>query len=160
MEIAGYLHDLGKLAVSKDILEKNLTLDAEEFNSIRKHPYYTYFVLNKVKGLENIATWAAYHHERSNGNGYPFHIKGENFSKLARIMAVADIVTALTEDRPYRLGLNKESVEKILLAMAENGGIDKNIADLVCENFYRINDVRIKAQQEAQREYAAFYELT
>jgi len=159
MEIAGYLHDLGKLAVSNDILEKNLTLDTGEFNSIRKHTYYTYFVLNKVRGLESIATWAAYHHERPDGNGYPFHVRGENFSKLARIMAVADVMTALTEDRPYRLGLDKENVEKILISMAENSGIDKNIADLVCENFYRINDVRIKAQQESQREYAAFYEL-
>jgi len=158
MEIAGYLHDLGKLALSNDILEKNSALDYEEFNSIRKHTYYTHFVLNKIRSLEDIAMWAAYHHEKLDGNGYPFHVKGENFPKLARIMAVADIITALTEDRPYRLGLDRGSVEKILLSMVENGGIDKGVVALANENFFRINEVRIKAQQEAQREYAAFHE--
>jgi putative nucleotidyltransferase with HDIG domain len=160
IEIAGYLHDLGKLSVSNDILEKNGSLNSEELNSIKKHTYYTYSVLINIRGLENIAVWAAYHHEKLNGNGYPFHIRAKDFSKLARIMAVADILTALAEDRPYRLGMDRESVEKILLSMAESGAIDKGIVDLTIRNFSRINEVRIKAQQEAQREYAVFHEFS
>jgi HD-GYP domain-containing protein (c-di-GMP phosphodiesterase class II) len=74
-------------------------------------------------------------------------------------MAVADILTALTEDRPYREGMDKKGTERIMLSMAENGGIDKSIVGLANENFHRINDVRIKAQQEAQREYADFHKL-
>jgi len=157
MEIAGFLHDVGKLAVSNGILEKNGKLNSMEYNSIRKHTYYTYFILSRIKGLEHIASWAAYHHEREDGNGYPFHVKGEDFSHLARIMAVADIVTALTEDRPYRLGMNREKSTKILHDMADNGGVDKSIIKLVDENFFQINDVRIQAQQESKREYEAFY---
>ena len=159
MEIAGFLHDLGKLAISNDILEKNSALSYEEFNEMRKHAYYTYAVLNRIKGLEQISTWAAYHHEKLDGKGYPFHVKGEDFSKMARIMAVADIVTAITEDRPYSSGLNGEEAIKILTGMVESGSIDKGVVEIVKENFSRINDVRIKAQQDALEEYTAFRQL-
>lgn len=158
MEIAGFLHDLGKLAVPNDILEKKGALNETEINLIRKHTYYTYIILIKIGGLDNIAAWASYHHERQDGNGYPFHVGRENFSKLARIMAVADIITALREDRPYRPGMNKKDAEDILLYMVENGGIDKDIVDLANENFYRIDKARVKAQKKAMSEYNAFYD--
>jgi HD-GYP domain-containing protein (c-di-GMP phosphodiesterase class II) len=157
IEIAGYLHDIGKLAISDDILEKNGVLNVEEFNEMRKHTYYTYAILNRIKGFERIAVWAAYHHERLDGNGYPFHVRDENFTTLSRLVAVADIVTAITEDRPYRLGMSSEKAMEILSGMVENGGIDKSIVEVVKENFPRINGARIKAQQEAQQEYDAFY---
>ena len=157
MEIAGLLHDLGKLAVPNSILEKKGKLDDEEFFSIKAHTYYTFAILSKINGMENIAAWAAYHHERQDGTGYPFHVKGENFSKFARIMVVADVVTALTEDRPYRAGMGMEKASEVLSSMVDNGGIDKNIVDLANKNFFRINDVRIKAQEEAQNEYEAFH---
>jgi len=156
MEIAGYLHDLGKLAVSNDILEKNGALSFEEVNEMRKHTYYTFVALNKIKGLEHISTWAAYHHEKLNGNGYPFHIKGEDFTKLARIMAVADIFTAITEDRPYRLGMKSEEALKTLTNMVESGAIDAGIVEVVRDNFSCINDLRIKAQKDALQEYITF----
>ena len=155
MEIAGYMHDLGKLVIPSEILEKNGALTGEEFNEMRKHSYYTYIVLERIEGLEQIALWAAYHHEKLNGNGYPFHVKGEDFSKFARIIAVADIVTAITEDRPYRLGMDSKNAIKILRDMVDEGAIDKTIVDLVEENFPRINAARIKAQVKAQNEYSA-----
>jgi HD-GYP domain-containing protein (c-di-GMP phosphodiesterase class II) len=157
MEIAGFLHDLGKLAVPNSILEKKGKLDREEFYSIKKHTYYTFAILSRISGMENIAAWAAYHHERQDGNGYPFHVKGKNFPRLSQVMVVADVVTALTEDRPYRAGMEMERASEILYAMAESGGVDKNIVDLAHKNFFRINDVRIKAQKNAQREYEAFH---
>ena len=157
MEIAGYLHDIGKLAIPNDILEKNGALNHEEFNAMRKHSYYTYVILSKIKGFEQIAMWAAYHHEKLNGNGYPFHVKGDNFTKLARIMAVADIVTAITENRPYRLGMDSNKAIGILSDMVDSGGIDKGIVDIVRENFPRISEVRMKAQLKAQQEYSDFY---
>ncbi|MCL1808893.1 MAG: HD domain-containing protein [Clostridiales bacterium] len=157
MKIAGYLHDIGKLAISNDILEKNGALNHEEFNEMRKHPYFTYAILNRIKGFEQIAMWAASHHERLDGNGYPFHVRGENFSKLSRIMAVADIVTAITEDRPYRKGMDGEKAIEILSKMVEDGGIDKGTVEVVKENFARVNDVRMKAQEEELQEYNAFY---
>jgi len=157
MEIAGLLHDLGKLSVPNEILEKNGKLSPEEFNVIRKHTYYTYTVLSKVNGLEDIAAWAAYHHERQDGAGYPFHVKGEDFPRLAGVMAVADVLTALTEDRPYRLGMDKDQTTKILLGMAESGAIDQGIAEIADKNYFRINNARVMAQHQAKRDYEAFY---
>ena len=158
MEIAGFLHDLGKLTVPNSILEKNGGLDEEQIRCMRKHTYYTHAILSKINGLGQIAAWASQHHERLDGSGYPFRMQGENISKLARIMAVADIVTAMTEDRPYRPGMEREKVMSALYSMAANGGIDKNIVELVNQNFPRINQARIKAQAEAQREYEAFHD--
>jgi len=157
MEIAGFFHDLGKLTVPNSILEKNGSLTQDEFHLIKKHTYYTYVILSKISGLDSIATWAAYHHERPDGKGYPFHVQGENFSKLARIMAVADVMTALMEDRPYSVGMEREKATKILRAMVEDGGLDENIVDLVDDNFLRINKARKKAQSAAQKEYEDFY---
>jgi putative nucleotidyltransferase with HDIG domain len=159
MEIAGLLHDLGKLAVPNEILEKSGKLSREEYNIIRKHTYYTYEILSKVNGMEDIATWAAYHHERQDGTGYPFHVKGEDFPKLACVMAVADVLTALTEGRPYRAGMDKDQATKILFSMAASGAIDQGIVELADKNFFRINSVRMAAQQQAKKEYDAFYHM-
>jgi HD-GYP domain-containing protein (c-di-GMP phosphodiesterase class II) len=157
MEIAGLLHDVGKLAVDDMILEKNGALNHQEFNAMRKHSYYTYTILKKVKGLEQIVLWAAHHHERLDGKGYPFHVKGSDFSKLSRIMCVADIVTAITEDRPYRAGMSSEKAIGILADMADNGGIDQEIVEVVTDNFAQINDARMEAQQAALQDYKVFY---
>ena len=157
MEIAGFMHDLGKLSVSNDILEKNGALDPEEFNSIRKHTYYTYAILAKITGLEQVAEWAAYHHEKLDGSGYPFHVKGRDYSKMARIMAVADIFTAVTEDRPYRVGMNEEKTVSILEGMVGSGAIDRDVVQATKDNFIRINESRKRAQHEAQREYKEFH---
>ena len=157
MEIAGFLHDLGKLTVPSSILGKNGPLDEEEILCMKKHAYYTHAILNKINGLGQIVSLAAQHHERMDGSGYPFHLHGENISKLARIIATSDVVTALTENRPYRSGMERRKVMKILHSLVESGGIDKNIVALVSKNFPRINDARIKAQTQALREYKAFY---
>ncbi len=153
MEIAGYLHDLGKIAIPNDILEKNGKLDHQEFNAMRKHTYYTYIIIQKIRGLEFIAECAAFHHEKLNGRGYPFHVGADNLSKLARIMAVADIFTALMEDRPYRAGMVEEAATRVLANMVDAGGIDGSIVDLVRENFVEINNIRFRAQEAAREEY-------
>jgi HD-GYP domain-containing protein (c-di-GMP phosphodiesterase class II) len=158
MEIAGYLHDLGKLSISDAILEKSGKLDHSEFNVMRKHTYYTYSILSKVKGLEQVAEWAAFHHEKLDGSGYPFHIKGEEMSKLSRIMAVADIFTAITEDRPYRDGMSEEETNQVLTGLVNRGGIDKSVVELAMTNFHLINERRITAQDEALRDYEEFHE--
>jgi len=71
-------------------------------------------------------------------------------------MKVADIMTALMEDRPYRLGMSQEKAKKLLASMVENGGIDRHFAELANLHFARINNVRVKAQQKARLEYEAF----
>ena len=71
-------------------------------------------------------------------------------------MAVADIVTAITEDRPYRLGMKSEEAIRILNNMVKSEAIDEGVVNIVKDNFFRINDVRIKAQEEALHEYTVF----
>jgi len=102
--------------------------------------------------------WAGYHHEKLNGNGYPFHVNGECFTKQARIMSVADIMTAITEDRPYREGMASAKAIGVLGEMAKDGEIDKGVVDIVKENFFRVNEARANAQRGALGDYAAFYD--
>lgn len=156
MLIAGFLHDLGKLAIDNSILEKNAALSKQEYNVIRSHTYYTYHLLNPLKQFDTIKEWAAFHHERLDGNGYPFHIKGSDMTQGSRIMAVADIFTAITEDRPYRKGMDKESTVKVLNNMVSNGAIDCGVVQALFDDFNAINELREQAQQEAAFHYENF----
>ena len=153
MKIAGYLHDLGKLAVSREILEKPGALTPEEFNVIRSHTFHTYRILETVEDFETINTWAAFHHERLNGNGYPFHHVGKDLSLGSRIMCVADVFTAVTEDRPYRTGMSDASTKKVLRAMAQSGTLDPAIVAMLDCHFEDINGVRSQAQSDSRKIY-------
>lgn len=157
MRIAGYLHDLGKLAVPTEILEKNDSLSSMEFNVMRSHTYYTYRILERIQGFGEIAAWAGYHHEKLNGSGYPFKLHADQLSLGSRIMAVADIFSALVEDRPYRNGFNKEKTAKVLYQMVENGSIDSEIVDRTILNFERLKKICHEAQMKALEEYERFW---
>jgi HD-GYP domain-containing protein (c-di-GMP phosphodiesterase class II) len=156
MEMAGYLHDLGKLAVPAEILEKPQLLTAEDIHIVRAHTYYTYRILEQIEGLQEVNSWASFHHERMDGKGYPFHIKGENLSLGSRILAVADVFTALTEERPYREGLDEVKTMKIMKSMANSGTLDENIVNLVDSNFEIINNARAEAQESARHLHNEF----
>lgn len=124
MRIAGLLHDLGKLAIPNEILEKAGPLDEREFRMIKQHTYYTYRILEQIDHFDVIAEWAAYHHETLDGCGYPFRIAGESLSLGSRIMAVADIFTALSEQRPYREPMEQRKVKRIMESMVDRNKID------------------------------------
>jgi len=158
MRIAGYLHDLGKLAVPSEILEKRGQLSTTEFALVKTHTYYTYRILEKVSGLEKIPVWAALHHERLDGKGYPFRVNGKDLSLGSRIMAVADVFTALTENRPYREGMNKSKTTKILRLMAENGAIDPEITAIAICCFDELNRLCRSEQLIALDEYEKFWQ--
>lgn len=151
MQLAGYFHDLGKLAVPNSILEKPDKLTKDEFAVIKQHTYFTYSVLNSIGGLDHIAEIAAFHHEKLDGAGYPFHIGAEKINTGARIMAVSDIFTAIAEDRPYRKGMGRKKIEEILKSLAENNAIDKRIVNLLIENFEEISH-HVKEKQLISRE--------
>jgi len=153
MKVAGYFHDLGKLAIPSEILNKNGKLNEEEFNIIKTHTYYTRRILENIKGFETINDWASLHHERLDGNGYPFHYNSVRLSIGSRIMAVADVFTAVTEERPYRNGMNKEATLKILNKMVDNYALDESVVKLLIDNFELINETRINAQAAAKDEY-------
>ena len=156
MKIAGYLHDLGKLAVPTEILEKPAKLTEDDFNIIKSHPFYTYRILETISDLEVINTWASFHHERLDGRGYPFHHKGENLSLGSRIMAVADVFTAITENRPYRKGMSSDKASQILQQMAQDLALDSNIVSTLSLHYDEVNSVRIAAQTAAFKEYQEF----
>ena len=160
MRIAGYLHDLGKLAVPETIIEKPGALDTGERDIIKSHTYHTYSILKAVKGLEKIAIWASYHHETLTGEGYPFHRSAEEQPLGARVMTVADIFTALTEDRPYRKGMEKEEVIAIFSKLVSDGKIDKKVTDTLLTNYKEMNDVRSKAQKEHDENLKFFWAHT
>jgi len=151
MKIAGMLHDLGKLAVPNNILEKQAGLTRQEFAVIRKHTYFTYMVLSSVSGMEKIAEWAAFHHERLDGSGYPFHARHEEISTGARVVTVADMFTAMAEDRPYRKGMDWKEVRKILLSQVERGLLGKKVVEVLLDNYDTI-EKSVKAEQAAARD--------
>ncbi|HEY0844303.1 MAG TPA: HD domain-containing phosphohydrolase [Noviherbaspirillum sp.] len=130
--LAGYLHDLGKLAVPSEILDKPDRLTHHEELVIRQHPYYTHRILSMIPGLEKVATYGALHHERLDGGGYPFRSREVPFG--SRIVAVADVFSAVTENRPYRDGMNWKQTIASLDALVADGGLDGDIVALVREN--------------------------
>lgn len=155
-EIAAYLHDLGKLAVPSEILEKPGKLSTEEWQVMRTHVYYTYQILSPIKAFEEIASWGSLHQERLDGSGYPFHYTAKDIPPGARIMAVADVFTAVTEDRPYRKGMAKEESIRELRDMVSRGELDGALVDLLVRNYDDIDHLRAKAQASAVEEYERF----
>lgn len=154
MKVAGYLHDLGKLAVPVEIINKPGGLTSEEYQIIKSHTYYTYRVLEPIRELGTITAWASFHHERLDGFGYPFRLNEKDLSLGSRIMAVADVFTALTEDRPYRAGLGKDKVLQILQEMAEKKALDANVVSLLKQNFEEVNMCRLAEQAESAKHYS------
>ena len=125
--LAGALHDIGKLLVSNDILEKPGKLTDDEFTTMKDHASATRYVLRLVKGIPDIVKWASNHHEKLNGKGYPRGLTAENLSFEERLMACVDIYQALTEKRPYKYGMPHEKVISIMQDMADKGEIDAAI---------------------------------
>ena len=152
MEIAGNLHDVGKLVVPASILVKPGKLTAEEFNIIKEHPYYTRWVLMNMDGFEQIANWAAFHHEKLTGDGYPFHLGAADLDLGSRIMAVADIFSAIAEERPYRKGMTREQAEGVLRDNVARGAICGDVVELLFAHYSEVDEQRDAAsRREGQR---------
>jgi HD-GYP domain-containing protein (c-di-GMP phosphodiesterase class II) len=111
---AALLHDIGKLSVPNSILDKPGPLDAEEWEVVRLHPYYTQRILEHIGGFERIAIVAALHHERLDGRGYFHGLSGPQIPLASQVIATADIFDALTTARPYRPALPEEVAIKLM----------------------------------------------
>jgi len=144
--------------VPAEILEKPDKLTREEYAVMRRHTYYTYHILEPLKMLNVVTQWGAFHHERIDGQGYPFHLQGVDLPLGARIVSVADVFTALTEDRPYRKGLGVNEALKILSEAARRRQVDGELVAVVREHFDDLNQIRINARQAAREEYHQFVE--
>jgi len=103
--IAGLLHDIGKMAVPADILNKPGKLTDDEFTSVKKHAQAGHAILRGVDGIGDAALDVSlHHHEKIDGSGYPFNLKGNQISIVAKMGAVCDVYDAITSNRPYKPG--------------------------------------------------------
>ena len=111
---AALLHDLGKLSVPNSILDKPTMLNEDEWRVVRQHPTLTREILSRIGPFAELARIAGAHHEKLDGSGYPDRLKAEDLPVEARIVTLADIYGAMTEDRPYRPGLTpKQALHNI-----------------------------------------------
>ncbi|WP_373482681.1 HD-GYP domain-containing protein [Acetobacterium sp.] len=114
IRVAGLLHDMGKIAVATEIIEKKGALTETERADIRTHAYFTFLILGHIEGLGEIVEWASCHHENHDGSGYPMNLLNAVITQEMDIVSYADIYTALSEDRPYRKGLSPDQIMQIL----------------------------------------------
>jgi len=159
IELAGFLHDIGKLVVPNAILCKPGKLTDDEYAIIRQHSYYTHRILSRVWGFEQIAEWAASHHERLDGSGYPEHFASQDIDLGSRIIIVADIATAIAERRPYREPGNKMKVLSELREMARKKTLESAIVETLADHYDEIMDAVHVAQSADEERYIERYSL-
>jgi putative nucleotidyltransferase with HDIG domain len=157
LEMAAYLHDIGKIGIREAILLKPGKLDAEEMGQMRHHPLIGANILRPVAFPWPIAPVVRHHHEHFDGRGYPAGLKGEEIPLLARILTVADAYEAMTSDRPYRPGRTEdEAIEE--LHRCENTHFDARIVEAFIAALGEIEDEvatrRARAIEEIQPEEA------
>lgn len=114
------LHDMGKMAIPDEILQKPGPLNEAEWEKMRHHPIYAYEMLSPIKYLHPALEIPFFHHERWNGSGYPRSLKGEDIPLAARLFAIIDVWDALSSDRPYRKKLPRDEV---IAYLRENAGV-------------------------------------
>jgi HD-GYP domain-containing protein (c-di-GMP phosphodiesterase class II) len=131
--LAANLHDIGKLAVPTEILEKPGRLNPEEFRQIAGHVQKTAELLAGLEhcpgGLAEVRTWASNHHEKLDGSGYPLGKKADELDFNSRLMACLDIYQAVSEERPYHPARDHGETMAILRDMAEKGAVDSGIVN-------------------------------
>jgi putative two-component system response regulator len=141
------LHDLGKISIADSILKKHGKLDEEEFEEMKKHTVFGERVIEKIETmakesdfLKYAKIFAASHHEKWDGTGYPRGLKGNEIPLLGRVMAIADVYDALTSVRPYKKAFTHEEAVRII---AEGGGtqFDPALVELFVQNSMRFKSV-------------------
>ena len=150
IEIAGLLHDIGKIAMPKSILCKNGALTDEEFMVMKYHPIRGEKIVINIKKLQMISEWVKSHHEKWDGTGYPDALKGEQIPLPGRIIALADTYDAMTSTRPYRTALPHEvAVNEIKRCSGTQ--FDPQLAELFVKVAPTIDEARKNPETYYQR---------
>jgi putative nucleotidyltransferase with HDIG domain len=141
VEIAGLLHDIGKLRVSEEIIDKPDSLTPEERATMHRHSYDTFRILQRVFDDSKIPTWAGFHHETLLGDGYPFKNGKKELDLECRIIAVSDIFQALAQERPYRRTMSLDYIVNDLQSRVATGHLDAEVVAKLTGNaelYYRL----------------------
>lgn len=147
---AGLLHDVGKIRVPEEVINKPGRLTNEEFDQIKIHPVTGYHILKDIYESKSIAEGAKFHHERYDGKGYPNGLSGKNIPEIARIIGIADAYDAMASNRSYRAALPQEKVRSEII----NGkGIqfDPDIAEIMLEMINEDTDYRMRQLDSTQK---------
>ena len=120
LKTVGLLHDIWKIAIDENVLNKPDKLNDDEWEEIKRHPEIGYRILNTVNDMSEMANWTLYHHERWDGKGYPKGLKGNEIPFVSRIITIADAYDAMTSERSYRSALPEEFV---IAELQKNAGI-------------------------------------
>ena len=128
IKLAALLHDVGKIGVPEHVLLKPGKLSKEEWEAMKQHPLHSTQILEHFKPFKHIAHWVQYEHERHDGKGYPFGLKGQEIPLPSRIIAAADAYDAITSDRYYR---KRRSEEEAINILKEHSGtqFDPNVVE-------------------------------
>jgi HD-GYP domain-containing protein (c-di-GMP phosphodiesterase class II) len=137
IRIAALLHDLGKIAISDEILDKPSTLSDAEWQAIGEHPRIGQVILEQASSLRDAIPVVLHHHERFNGGGYPHGLKGTEIPLGARIVAVADAYHAMVHDRPYSVALSHDDA---LDELRRHAGMqfDPQVVEVFCSVYAQI----------------------
>lgn len=133
--MAGHLHDLGKVQIPIEILNKEGRLTADEFDVIKTHSNYGYEILKEFDFGFPLADIVAQHHERLDGSGYPKGLKGDEIHYMSKIIAVADVFDALQSDRSYRCKMERDEIITILRA-GSGKHFEPELVEVCCEMLY------------------------
>lgn len=149
IEMAGLLHDIGKIGIPDSILKKSVELSIAEKKIIKEHPVLGEKILKTTK-FKEILPWVRSHHERWDGNGYPDSLGGEKIPVEARILAIADAFDAMTSKRPYRNALSAEEVIEELKRQKRKQ-FDPYLVDALLELVLE-GGVKLKHTKESKKE--------
>jgi putative nucleotidyltransferase with HDIG domain len=142
--LGGLLHDIGKIGVDDQVLNKPGQLTPEEFAQIKQHPQLGYDILCGMKQLDRILPIVLHHHEAWDGSGYPHGLEREETPLLARVAAVADAFDAMSSDRPYRLGMPDAKIDAIF-----REGAGRQWDPTVVDAFFSVRDQVSQASRDA-----------
>lgn len=147
---AGLLHDVGKIRVPEEVINKPAKLTDEEYEQIKVHPVTGYHVLKDIYEDKMIALGAKFHHERYDGKGYPNGLKGENIPEIARIIGVADTYDAMASNRSYRKALPQEKIREEI-EKCKGTQFDPNIADIMLQMIDEDKEYKMKENNSLQK---------
>jgi len=133
MTLASWFHDLGKMLIPLSVLHKKGPLSPEEWSVMKEHSYSHYIFFGSMEPLKRAVFWGACHHEKLDGSGYPWGLKGHQIPLAGKILAVADVASALLEERPYKEPLSFGEALKVLESEVRRGLLDGNCFGLLRE---------------------------